>query len=192
MEKLEETMMNLGSMAASRYITPFREEVDKWVNKFSTVSEQLEIWIQVQGMWMYLEAVFTSGDIAKQLPQESKRFQNIDKNWEKVMTKAFETRNVVQYCYGNDHLQDVLPHLLEQLEICQKALSGYLDQKRAAFPRFYFVSDPILLEILSQGSNPQAIQPHLQSVFAGIKEISFDMKASAGDKWYITQVTLTL
>jgi len=187
MEKLEETMMNLGSMAASRYITPFREEVQVWVNKFSTVSEQLEIWIQVQGMWMYLEAVFTSGDIAKQLPQESKRFQNIDKNWEKVMTKAFETRNVVQYCYGNDHLQDVLPHLLEQLEICQKALSGYLDQKRAAFPRFYFVSDPILLEILSQGSNPQAIQPHLQSVFAGIKEISFDMKASAGDKWYITQ-----
>ena len=192
MEKLEETMMNLGSMAASRYITPFREEVQVWVNKFSTISEQLEIWIQVQGMWMYLEAVFTSGDIAKQLPQESKRFQNIDKNWEKVMTKAFETRNVVQYCYGNDHLQDVLPHLLEQLEICQKALSGYLDQKRAAFPRFYFVSDPILLEILSQGSNPQAIQPHLQSVFAGIKEISFDMKASAGDKWYITQVTLTL
>ena len=187
MEKLEETMMNLGSMAASRYITPFRDEVQVWVNKFSTVSEQLEIWIQVQGMWMYLEAVFTSGDIAKQLPQESKRFQNIDKNWEKVMTKAFETRNVVQYCYGNDHLQDVLPHLLEQLEICQKALSGYLDQKRAAFPRFYFVSDPILLEILSQGSNPQAIQPHLQSVFAGIKEISFDMSMSAGDKWYITR-----
>ena len=64
--------MNLGSMAASRYITPFRAEVEVWVNKFSTVSEQLEIWIQVQGMWMYLEAVFTSGDIAKQLPQESK------------------------------------------------------------------------------------------------------------------------
>ena len=192
MESLEETQMNLGSIMASRYVTPFKEEVQEWIIKLSNVSEQLECWMQVQAMWQYLEAVFTSGDIAKQLPQESKRFQNIDKNWEKVMTKAFETRNVVQYCYGNDHLQDVLPHLLEQLEICQKALSGYLDQKRAAFPRFYFVSDPILLEILSQGSNPQAIQPHLQSVFAGIKEISFDMKASAGDKWYITQVTLTL
>ena len=108
------------------------------------------------------------------------------------MTKALETRNVVAYCHGNDMLIEMLPHMLEQLEVCQKALSGYLDQKRAAFPRFYFVSDPILLEILSQGSNPQAIQPHLQSVFAGIKEISFDMKASAGDKWYITQVTLTL
>lgn len=72
--------------------------------------------------------------------------QGIDKSWEKVMVKALETRNVVQYIYGNDMLQELLPHLLEQLEVCQKALSGYLDQKRAAFPRFYFVSDAVLLE----------------------------------------------
>merc|ERR1719230_343388 len=153
--------MNLGSMLASRYIGPFKEEVAAWMQKLFFVSEILEQWVQVQAMWQYLEAVFTSGDIAKQMPLEAKRFQNIDKNWEKLMAKAFETRNVVQYCFGNDALKNLLPHLLEQLEVCQKALSGYLDQKRAAFPRFYFVSDANLLEILSQGSNPEAVQPHL-------------------------------
>ena len=150
MEKVEETLMALGSMLASRYVAPFREGVQGWVAKLSAVSDVLEVWMQVQGMWIYLEAVFTSGDIAKQLPQESKRFLGIDKSWEKIMVKALETRNVVQYIYGNEGLQELLPHLLEQLELCQKALSGYLDQKRAAFPRFYFVSDPSLLEILSQ------------------------------------------
>ena len=59
----------------SRYIAPFKDGVQSWVNKLSTVSDVLEQWIQVQAMWLYLEAVFTSGDIAKQLPQESKRFQ---------------------------------------------------------------------------------------------------------------------
>ena len=58
--------------------------------------------------------------------------------------------------------------------MCQKALSGYLDQKRAAFPRFYFVSDAVLLEVLSQGSNPEAIQAHLASVFDAIDSIEFD------------------
>ena len=63
-------------------------------------------------------------------------------------------------------LKNLLSFMLEQLKVCQKALSGYLDQKRYAFPRFYFVSDVVLLEVLSQGSNPEAIQPHLSS---GIK-----------------------
>ena len=174
LEALEEAQMNLGSMLASRYIGPFKDEVASWVAKLFFVSEVLEQWVQVQAMWMYLEAVFTSGDIAKQMPAEAKRFQSIDKNWEKIMSKALETHNVIQYCFGNDVLKDLLPHLLEQLEICQKALSGYLDQKRSSFPRFYFVSDAVLLEVLSQGSNPEAIQPHLASVFDSVDNITFD------------------
>lgn len=103
--------------------------------------------MQVQAMWQYLEAVFTSGDIAKQLPQESKRFQGIDKNWVKIMSKGNENPLVISYIYGNDVLKQLLPHMIEQLELCQKALSGYLDQKRAAFPRFFFVADATLLEV---------------------------------------------
>jgi len=156
-EKLDEAQMQLGSMMASRYIGPFKDETTSWVLKMSFCAEILEQWVEVQAMWMYLEAVFTSGDIAKQMPQEAKRFQSIDKNWEKIMQKALETRNVIQYCFGNDVLKNLLPFMLEQLEVCQKALSGYLDQKRSAFPRFYFVSDAVLLEVLSQGSNPEAI-----------------------------------
>ena len=75
------------------------------------------------------------------------------------MSKGNEVPNLVNYIVGNDTLQQLLPHMFEQLELCQKALSGYLDQKRAAFPRFFFVADATLLEVLSQGSNPQAIQP---------------------------------
>lgn len=90
------------------------------------------------------------------------------------MSKAVETRNVVAYCYGNEILAEMLPHMLEQLEVCQKALSGYLDQKRASFPRFYFVSDASLLELLAQSINPTSIQPHLQLVFAAVVHISFD------------------
>jgi len=173
-EKLEESQMNLGSMATNRYSAPFREEVTEWVIKLSTVSEMIESWTVVQAMWMYMEAVFSSGDIAKQLPQEAKRFQMIDKDYMKILAKAFDTRNVIATCCGNELMKTKLPFLTEQLEMCQKSLTGYLEQKRAMFPRFYFVSDPVLLEILSQSSDPQAIRPHLQSVFDSLADVNFD------------------
>eukprot|EP01051_Picozoa_sp_SAG22_P009914 SAG22_NODE_860_length_6828_cov_5.663100_6_plen_170_part_01 len=93
-----------------------------------------------------------------------------------LSAKAFETPNVVQCCCGNDLLKTLLPHLNEQLELVQKSLTGYLETKRNIFARFYFVSDPVLLEILSQGSNPEAIQAHLPAVLDSVALLTFDKK----------------
>lgn len=174
MEALEESQMQLGSMAGNRYSAPFRSTVQEWIVNLSTVSDMVEQWISVQNLWIYMEAVFSSGDIAKQLPQEAKRFTSIDKNFMKITQKAFETPNCVQCCCGNDLMRTLLPHLTEQLELCQKSLTGYLETKRNCFPRFYFCSDGVLLEILSQGSDPHAIVQHLQNVFDSLAAVTFD------------------
>ncbi|KAL4452763.1 hypothetical protein ABPG75_008425, partial [Micractinium tetrahymenae] len=175
LERLEDSLMTLGSMATNRYASPFRAEVQGWISKLSTVSETLEQWLMVQSMWQYMEAVFSGGDIVKQLPQEAKRFQNIDKNFMKVVQHAADTLNVVDTCVSTELLRSMLPHLLEQLELTQKSLSAYLEAKRSEFPRFYFVSDPTLLEILSLGSDPPSVVPHFQSgLFDSLSNVTFD------------------
>ncbi len=39
-------------MSTNRYSAPFREEVQGWIVKLSTVSEIVEQWLMVQNMWV--------------------------------------------------------------------------------------------------------------------------------------------
>ena len=167
-EQLEESLVVLGATLANRHCGPFRADASAWSMRLSSVVEALSLWLEVQGQWLNLESVFTSGDIVKQLPHESKRFATVDKQWVKIMAKAVDVRNVLDFCFGNDMLK-ALPGLRDQLEACQRALATYLEQKRSVFPRFFFLSDALLLEILSQAnSDPLSVQPHLAAIFDGV------------------------
>lgn len=177
--KLEDSLMVMSSLASNRFNGPFKKDIMMWFKKLTDTNEILDRWLQVQSLWMYLEAVFVGGDISRQLPSEAKRFGNIDKAWIKIMYKTRDNPNVIELCTGDDVVASTLKMLVEQLELCQKSLTVYLESKRLIFPRFFFISDPVLLEILGQASDPNSIQPHLLSIFDGVAKVEFDQ--SRGD-----------
>ncbi len=132
------------------------------------------MWIDVQRQWVYLEGIFSgSADIKHLLPVESARFQNINTEFLAVMKKVYKSPFVLDVM-NITGIQKSLERLADLLNKIQKALGEYLERERSSFPRFYFVGDEDLLEIIGNSKDILRIMKHLKKMFAGISTVSLD------------------
>ncbi|KAI9009714.1 dynein heavy chain and region D6 of dynein motor-domain-containing protein [Gaertneriomyces semiglobifer] len=169
---LDDNAMALQSMSASRFVTAFLPMVQQWEKVLSHIGEVLDVWMAVQRRWMYLESIFIgSGDIRLQLPEEAARFDRIDKSFKKLMNDTAKHNFVLEACNSEGRLQ-LLQNLSNDLEACQKSLSDYLESKRNAFPRFFFISDEELLSILGS-HDPKNVQEHIIKMFDNVLKLTF-------------------
>ncbi|KAG5509441.1 hypothetical protein JKF63_06751 [Porcisia hertigi] len=195
LEELEEQQILVQTCLASKYITPVQTEMKEWESKLSLIHSVLEEWVSVQKTWMYLEFIFTSDDIKRQLPDESLLFSSADRFFSSLMKRCAEDPHMAPLCLeGNGDSLKKLQKCTYQLDCIQKKIDEYLETKRVAFPRFYFLSNDELLSILSDSRNPLAVQPHLQKCFDNIKALVFAdgktivaMRSSEGEEVPFTQ-----
>uniref|UniRef100_A0A2K5ISM5 Dynein axonemal heavy chain 17 n=1 Tax=Colobus angolensis palliatus TaxID=336983 RepID=A0A2K5ISM5_COLAP len=177
-ETLEDNQVQLQNLMTSKYLAHFLKEVMSWQQKLSMADSVISIWFEVQRTWSHLESIFIgSEDIRAQLPEDSQRFDDIDQEFKALMEDAVKTPNVVE-ATSKPGLYDKLEALKKSLAICEKALSEYLETKRLAFPRFYFVSSADLLDILSNGNDPVEVSRHLSKLFDSLCKLKFQLDAN--------------
>ncbi|XP_059616596.1 dynein axonemal heavy chain 8-like [Phlebotomus argentipes] len=170
--QIDDALLILNSLAANKYNAIFMNRTLHWIDKLSKTSNNLDMWLQVQDLWLYLEAVFASGDISRQLPVEARLFSNVDLNFSRIVHRALSIDKVIE-CSTHPDLQVSFPIIMQQLEQCLKSLSSYLEKKRRLFPRFFFVSDEVLIQILGQSNEPKNIQTHFLSLFDALARVEF-------------------
>ena len=164
-----QTMISLG-----KFVDYFRDRVTSWQKTLGNVETVLKDWSSVTKQWASLESIFLgSADIRSQLPEDTKRFEGIDQEFKDLMKEAAGMPNVIE-ATTMEGREELLKGMMRNLELCQKSLNEYLDMKKTIFPRFYFISNPALLEILSNGNNPPKIMNYVSDCYVdGIKTLVF-------------------
>lgn len=84
---------------------------------------------------MYLEPIFSSEDIMRQMPTEARHFKQVDKTWRAIMDNTIKDTHVLEATeYKN--MFNLLKENNSLLEKIQKGLNDYLEKKRLFFPRY--------------------------------------------------------
>ena len=170
---LDESCATISTIAGNRYVAVIREEVNKWKEMLNAMQDIMEEWITCQKNWMYLENIFISSDIKRQLMTESQMFDQVDKFYKTLMKKISGSPNALKNTGQNPELLGHFRRYNQTLDQVLKQLSQYLTGKRKLFPRFYFLSDDELLQILAKAQDPMQIQPHLKKCFDNIYRLDF-------------------
>jgi dynein heavy chain len=177
---LDDHIVKTQTMRGSPYIKPIEKECKEWEYRLKYAQGMLDALINCQRTWMYLEPIFGSEDIIRQLPTEARRFQGVDTLWRKTLAETNNDPNFMTQADPEKRLEEKFKKANEKLDEITKGLNDYLEMKRLYFPRFFFLSNDELLEILSQTKEPRAVQPHLGKCFEGINKVRFenDLKIS--------------
>lgn len=74
---LDDHILKSQSMRGSPFIAALGKKATDWEEKLINMQDIMDVWVQVQSIWMYLEPIFSSDDIMRQMPVEGRNFKEV-------------------------------------------------------------------------------------------------------------------
>lgn len=201
-EQLENDNNALSSMLSDRFVEYFYDKVLTWQKNIGMVDTCTTKIVEIQRQWENLYPIFVlSEDIRVQLPEDAKNFCEADRVFRLLMSKAHKYTAVIEAICSpalpndigrSESLEDTLNYIQGILSKCEKSLADYLETKRKIFPRFFFVSDTDLIDILSKGSDPRSVMVHMSKIIDSVDFFSFDKNphgpSNNSDVWEMVSI----
>lgn len=200
---IEDDIASLQSMKSSNNAHSFQDQIEAQEINLNRTIEFIESFSAMQRQWVYLENIFISsgGDIGQQLPKEYGIFSQVNSQFKDMMMEMQNVRKLMSICRYDRII--VVEHMVRLMEEVQKSLDAYLETKRQIFPRFYFISDDDLLDIVGKSKEPEQLQKHMKKCFEGVsftifrfmneesKYVATGVKATDGETLdFTTQVSI--
>ena len=97
-DKLDEDLQKTISIASSSFVGQMASEVMAWKDTLNRTQEIIEVWIVAQRSWKYLQPIFFSEDIIREMAQAGKDFNEAQKSFARIMSQTIEYSIVMEVC----------------------------------------------------------------------------------------------
>nr|XP_018918133.1 PREDICTED: dynein heavy chain 7, axonemal [Bemisia tabaci] len=164
------------SIRRSAFIQPIKENAREWFETLTEMTEVLELWTLLEERWLYFLNLFNSQTIATEVPKIYSLYHDVNKTLHNL-TSSIEKEGKVLKTVGQRDVRWTIKKSYDRLETVSLHLHDFIDKKRLCFPRFYFLSNPEVMDILSEFANPSRVQPFLLKCFAGINSLGFNSES---------------
>ncbi|KAJ8931053.1 hypothetical protein NQ314_016082, partial [Rhamnusium bicolor] len=172
---LDDHILKALTMRGSIFVKPYETEVRAFYDKLVRINGTIDVWGKVQSQWLYLLPIFSSKDIVAQMPEEGTLFKEVNDTYKRYIDVVMRDPRVFETA-GAVGVLESMEYCCELLERINDGVTNYLEKKRLFFPRFFFLSNDEMLEILSETKDPLRVQPHLKKCFEAINTLDFDEK----------------
>ncbi|MCQ2815655.1 MAG: hypothetical protein MJ252_00165 [archaeon] len=190
MDILKDCIQDLQSLGSNKHAKAFKEEITDLEQELNNILEIIEILIEAQKKWIYLEAIFVgSDDIRQKLQKETQEFDDNNKKFTQMMEKFYKKPSIRIQCKESGRKME-LKKFLTNFEQAEKSLTAHLDSKKNEFSRFYFLTEQDLLQILGSADPLETLNPHLIKIYTNCKRLLSDhrnitgMVSQEGEQYY--------
>ncbi|CAG9323337.1 unnamed protein product [Blepharisma stoltei] len=180
---IEEHIITIENIEQAMNTSHIQAEIEDWKVKLTQMKHVLDLWESCQNSWLQLEPMFNSEHMGNTTSSEIEAFKEMQTNLKRLVWAAQQNTKATYNLLlpGRDKLFE---KILEGISNLKKNIKGFLDSHRFTFPRFFFLSDPQLLQFLSYVHTEQQFDKYLSFLFPGgskflIKKFSYEEAASA-------------
>ncbi|SBT80281.1 dynein beta chain, putative [Plasmodium malariae] len=169
---INEDLFLLNNIKVYNFDINFLKKTEKWEGILGNLYDNLEIIYFIQNKNEYIKSILScSEEMKEELKKIHEEYNVCNQRFIKVV-KSFENSYILDKINNNDNVHIFL-QIQKQLNFIEKSLESYLEKKKSSFPRFYFLSNKEILEILGIHKNPMMLKKKIEKIFSSIHSIDF-------------------
>jgi dynein heavy chain, axonemal len=167
--ELDDMMTNINNILGNRYVAKLKKAASALFDQLSLFLDIFDQWKDCQRNWLYLENIFVSEDIKQQTKADYNEFEKVNKRLNELMKNVNKVPKVKNF--AKKEIFKELKKNNEAMDTIQKNLETFLENKRLDFPRFFFISNDELLQILAAAKDIRKVEKHLNKIFENIMKL---------------------